>query len=92
MKDMTVTGEGQLLLAGSSVDVPYEIKGPLVRGSASATPVKSGKGWLTATADHARDLFRAGRARLKLADGRDIRILAVAHTEGEAKVYFDVET
>ncbi len=92
MKDMTVTGEGQLLLAGSSVCVPYEIKGPLVRGSVSATPVKSGRGWLTATADHARDLFHAGRARLKLEDGRDIRILAVAHTEGEAKVYFDVET
>ena len=92
MKDMTVSGEGQLLLAGCSVDVPYEIKGPLVRGSASSTPVKSGRGWLTATAVHARDLFHAGRARLKLADGRDIRILAVAHTEGEAKVYFDVET
>jgi hypothetical protein len=92
MKDTTVSGEGQLLLPGNSVSVPYEIKGPLVRGSASATPVKSGRGWLTATADLSRDLFRAGRARLKLADGRDIRILAVAHTEGESKVYFDVET
>jgi len=92
MKDTTVSGEGQLLLAGASICVPYEIKGPLVRGSASATPVKSGRGWLTATGDHARRLFHAGRARLKLEDGRDIRILAVAHTEGEAKVYFDVET
>jgi len=92
MKDMTVSGEGQLMLPGTSVSVPYEIRGPLVRGSPSSTPVKSGRGWLTATADLARDLFRAGRARLKLADGRDIRILAVAHTEGEDRVYFDVET
>ena len=38
MKDTTVSGEGQLLLAGSTLDVPYEIRGPLVRGSASATP------------------------------------------------------
>jgi hypothetical protein len=92
MKDTMVSGEGELMFAGTSQNVPYEIKGPLVRGSVAATPVKPGRGWLTATTDLARDLFRAGRARLKLEDGRDIRILAVAHTEGESKVYFDVET
>jgi hypothetical protein len=92
MKDSTLTGEGQLLFAGVSLDVPYEIRGPVQRGSASSTPVRPGRGWLTASTDLARDLFHAGRARLRLEDGRDIRIVAVAHTDGEAKVFFDVET
>lgn len=49
-----------------------------------------GKGSVTADPDSLRAAFRDGHATLQLCDGRDVRILVVAHSEGGSTAWFEI--
>lgn len=51
---------------------------------------KMGKGSVTADPERLRDAFRSGDATLQLADGRDLRIMLVAHSEGGSTAWFEI--
>ncbi|OYW94221.1 MAG: hypothetical protein B7Z13_05210, partial [Caulobacterales bacterium 32-67-6] len=70
----TSVDDGVLMYAGVIEKVGYEIQ--------SDEKMKVGKGELIGSPDLMRDAFRQGRLTLKLAEGSDIRIMMVAHTEG----------
>lgn len=79
----TSADDGVLMYAGVTEKVGYEIQ--------SDEKMKFGKGQLIGAPELMRDAFRQGRLTLKLAEGSDLRILMVAHTEGGAQAYFEIE-
>ena len=80
----TSADDGVLMYAGVIEKVGYEIQ--------SDEKMKVGKGELIGAPDLMRGAFRHGRLTLKLAEGSDLRILMVAHTEGGERAYFEIET
>lgn len=79
----TSADDGVLMYAGVTEKVGYEIQ--------SDEKMKIGKGQLIGAPELMRDAFRQGRLTLKLAEGSDLRILMVAHTEGGTQAYFEIE-
>lgn len=79
----TTADDGLVIYPGVIEKVGYEFR--------SDEKMRMGKGELTGPADLLRDAFRQGRLTLKLAEGSDLRIIMVAHTEGGERAFFEIE-
>ncbi len=80
----TSVDDGLLIYPGVIEKVGYDFR--------SDDKMRIGKGEVTGPPDLLRDAFRQGRLTLKLAEGSDIRIVVVAHTEGGETAYFEIES
>lgn len=79
----TMADDGLVIYPGVIEKVGYEFR--------SDEKMRMGKGELTGPADLLRDAFRQGRLTLKLAEGSDLRIIMVAHSEGGERAFFEIE-
>lgn len=80
----TNVDDGLLMYPGVIEKVGYDFQ--------SDEKIRVGKGELTGPPDLMRDAFRQGRLTLKLAEGADLRIVMVAHTEGGERAFFEIES
>lgn len=76
--------EGTLIYPGFAEQVAYDFQCDLKR--------RSGKGSVTGI-DPAqmRSAFKRGQMRLRLADGGEMPIVVIAHTEGAKTAFFEIQ-
>ena len=75
--------EGQLIFPGFAEQVAYDFQCDQKR--------RSGKGSITGDAEHMRQAFHRGQMRLKVADGGEMPIVVIAHTEGTQTAFFEIQ-
>jgi hypothetical protein len=74
--------EGQLIFPGFAEQVAYDFQCDQKR--------RSGKGSITGDASQMRQAFHRGQVRLRLADGGEMPIVVIAHTEGAKTAFFEI--
>jgi hypothetical protein len=78
------TDEGTLIFPGFAEQVAYDFQCDQKR--------RSGKGSLKGlNPEQMRSAFKRGQMRLRLADGGEMPIVVVAHTEGDNTAFFEIQ-
>lgn len=78
------TDEGLLIFPGFAEQVAYDFQCDQKR--------RAGRGSITGgDPNQMRSAFRRGQMRLRLADGGEMPIVVVAHTEGAHTAFFEIQ-
>lgn len=80
----TFNDQGTLIFPGFAEEVDYDFQCDQKR--------RSGKGRITGgDPEQMRNAFRRGQMRLRLADGGEMPIVVIAHTEGAREAFFEIQ-
>lgn len=84
---VTQTGSGRLRFPGFEGAVEYEIAGAVAALRPGGPALRT---TIVTTVETARAVFEALHAYLRLEDGREYRLVMLAHTEGGTTAYADL--